>query len=66
MNNKTTAIIYYLASALFFVKAILNFTDSGFSTGVVWMCLGAACLCLASTAKNRKNESDDEEDSDEK
>lgn len=59
MTNKQTATLYYLASALFYVKAILNLTDSGFTTGIVWFCLGSACLCLAGAAKNGKNGSDE-------
>lgn len=56
MDNKTTATIYYLAMALFYVKAVLNLTGFGLISGIVWMCLGTVCLCLGIAAKNKDDE----------
>lgn len=47
--------LYYISSLLFFVLAILQFTDnSDHSFPVVWFCLGACFLSLGST-QNKKD-----------
>ena len=39
--------LFYLSGLLFFAAAALNFiTAENRSTAVVWLCLGAAFLCL--------------------
>ena len=49
MNSKKTIHLYYLASVLFYIVAITKFFSTGFSSGVVWLCLGSAFLCIGST-----------------
>ena len=46
MRSKTMVTSYYIASVLFYIVAIINFSDTGFSSGVIWLCLGSAFLCL--------------------
>ena len=62
MNSKKTIHLYYLASVLFYIVAITKFFSIGFSSGVVWLCLGSAFLCIGSTnqIRNKNNEIDDE------
>lgn len=54
--------IYYLASALFFVVAIMKISDSGFSSGIIWLCLGSAFLCLGANASHSKKDKSEDED----
>lgn len=61
MSNKTTMILYYLASVLFYIMAITKFFNSGFSSGVIWLCLGSACLCFGASAQSKNNRSDNED-----
>lgn len=63
-KEKTSAVLYYIASFCFYVAAIINFTsNSGNSMGVVWLCLGSTMLCLGSVWLNKikKSEKDKEE-----
>lgn len=66
MSNKTTIALYYLASLLFYITAIIKFFDTGFSSGVVWLCLGSAFLCFGASAQSKNKKSDDKETSDKK
>ena len=68
MNNKITVILYYSAALLFYIVAAIQFFDSGFSSGVVWVCLGSAFLCFGSAAqtRNKNKKFDDEDNSNEK
>lgn len=61
MSNKTTVTLYYIVSLLFYITAIIKFFNTGFSSGVVWLCLGSAFLCIGESVK-RKNKNSDEED----
>ena len=61
MSNKTTVTLYYIVSLLFYITAIIKFFNTGFSSGVVWFCLGSAFLCIGESVK-RKNKNSDEED----
>ena len=42
-GNKITALLYFIASLLFYISAILSFTSDG-SMGVVDLCLGSCFL----------------------
>ena len=66
MNKKTTVTLYYLASVLFYIVAITKFINSGFSSGVIWLCLGSACLCFGASAQSKNKRSDDEDTSNKK
>ena len=63
-KEKTSAVLYYIASFCFYAAAIINFTSNrGNSMGVVWLCLGSTMLCLGSVwlNKSKKSEKDKEE-----
>lgn len=46
--------LFYLSGLLFFLAAALNFvTGENHSTAVVWLCLGAAFLCLGVSQKKK-------------
>lgn len=66
MSNKTAVTLYYLASVLFNVVAITKFFNSGFLSGVIWLCLGSACLCFGASAQSKNKRSDDEDTSNKK
>lgn len=53
MSYKTTVILYCLASMLFYIIAITKFLNSGFSSGVIWLCLGSVCLCFGANAQSK-------------
>ena len=62
MSNNTRVTSYYLVSVLFFIVAITKFFNTGFSSGVIWLCLGSAFFCLGSSAQSKNKRSDDEDD----
>lgn len=64
MSNKTTVTLYYLASLLFYIVAIIKFFNTGFSSGVIWLCLGSAFLCFGGSAQSKNKRSDDKDTSD--
>lgn len=66
MSNKTTVTLYYLASVLFYIVAITKFFNSGFSSGMIWVCLGSAYLCFGANAQSKNKRSDDEDTSNKK
>jgi hypothetical protein len=47
-KNKLSSMLYYVAALCFYISAILNFTNSDSSMGVVYLCLGSTFLCLGS------------------
>ena len=48
-------ILYYIASALFYMASILSFTSGGNpSMAVVWLCLGSSFLCFGSAFKKKE------------
>ncbi len=61
-RNKISAVLYFIASLLFYISAIFNFSsDSGM--GVVYLCLGSVFLCLGVEWLNKdkaKNKKDDD------
>lgn len=67
-NEKRISILYYIVSVIFYMVAIIRFTDGDSSSGPVWVCLGSAFLCLGSShaermkkaERDRKNEKEDE------
>ena len=61
MINKKIAVLFDIASLIFYIVAIIRFFDSGFSSGVVWLCLGSAFLCLGATHQSKKKKPQDEE-----
>ena len=58
--KKVNSTLYYIASVLFYVSAIINFVNDDTSTGVVWMALGSAFLCFGSVHSGKANERDEE------
>lgn len=61
MGSKAMVTSYYIASVLFYIVAIINFSDTGFSSGVIWLCLGSAFLCLGGSAQSKNKRSDDKD-----
>ena len=61
-KNKKTAIIYYIASFVCYICAIIWFCGS--SSGIMWLCIGSANLCLGSVwlirSRDRKSQTKDE------
>lgn len=64
MSNKTTVTLYYLASLLFYIVAIIKFFNTDFSSGVIWLCLGSAFLCFGGSTQSKHKKSDDKDASD--
>lgn len=63
MNNENRmSVIYFIVSIIFYIVAIMRFTDGDSSSGgSVWICLGSAFLCLGSMhAENGKKADSDE------
>ena len=60
MNNRKISIIYYIASACFYIAAIISFLSHNTTQGVVMLCLGSSQLCLGAVYlnKSRKDEND--------
>lgn len=56
--NKKLSILYYLVAAGFFIIFIIRMLSSGFSSSVVWLCLGVANFCLG-TFYLIRNKNDD-------
>ena len=49
MKKKNIGLLFYILSAIFNVTAIVMFAGGNESgTGAMWLCLGAAFLCLGS------------------
>lgn len=71
-KSKTPAILCFVASLLFYIAAaVSHFTSNDTSMTVVWICLGAAFLCLGAVQKNKRdnkqdNKQDNKHDKDEK
>lgn len=64
---KQNSTLCYIAAALFYINAILKITGSGgFSSGVIWLCLGSAFLCLGAAAAKKNNSTDKDKDSEQK
>lgn len=62
-KHKTTSTLFYLASGLFNLSAIITFASGNQnSTAVMWLCLGSAFLCLGSAFSRRSKENDGSED----
>lgn len=59
MKNKTTSTLYYWVSVLFYVNAVIKFSSSGFSSGVIWLCLGSAFLCIGANNYSKTNKPHD-------
>jgi len=56
-SHKTASTLFYLASALYFVSAVINFIfDGSSSTGVIWLGLGASFLCVGTLFKRRADQ----------
>lgn len=64
--KKTTVSLYYLVSLLFYIVAIINFFDTDFSSGVIWLCLGSAFLCFGRKTQSKNKKSDDKDTSNNK
>lgn len=62
-RNRTTAVIYYVLAAVFYLVAVINFVDQTRKYGVIWLCLGSAWLCLGSVYLRKAQNEDDHPDS---
>ena len=51
-KEKIDFICFLVASIIYYIVSIINFIDKNTSTGVVFLCLGLASLCLSSTHRN--------------
>lgn len=61
-TNKVSGTLFYVAAVLFYLAAIINFAGSDRSSGVIWLALGSAFLCLGSMyARKAKKSKNDEE-----
>ncbi len=63
-GKKTAAILFFIASAFFYIAAIIGFfSDGDFS--VVYLCLGSAFLCIGAAQLNQDDkDTDKKEDND--
>ena len=66
MKNKIIFDLFQWLLVFLFNTAIIKFFDTGFSSGVVWLCLGSAFLCFGASAQSKNKKSDDKETSDKK
>lgn len=66
MSNKTTVILYGIASLLFYITALIKFFNTGFSSGVVWFCFGSVFFCIGESVRHKKEKSDDKDTFDKK
>lgn len=60
--KKVSLISWFVSAILFYLSAIIRFTgDSNKSLGILWICLGSACLCFGASYKKRlENDKDTE------
>lgn len=57
--NKKLSILYYLVAVGFFIIFIIRMLKGGFSSNVIWLCLGTANFCLGMFYLTRnKNDND--------
>lgn len=57
-KEKVSLTLYYIASVLFYIFAVLNFvTDNNTSMGIIYLAIGSIFLCLGSVYKMKANES---------
>ncbi len=60
-KGKTSSTLYFVASALFYIAAVISlFTSSETSVTVVWLCLGSSFLCFGAVQKNKQDKNDKE------
>ena len=62
--KKFTSLLYYIAACCFYIVAAIKFFGDGDSnSGVVWLSLGSAMLCLGTVwfKKTKTDNSDKEE-----
>lgn len=59
-KEKKYLTLFFIASVLFYIAAIIGFANGNTSRAIVWLCLGSTYLCLGSThKKNDKTNTDD-------
>lgn len=56
--SKKLSILYYLIAVGFFIIFTIRMLTSGFSSSVIWLCLGVANFCLGTFYLTR-NKNDD-------
>lgn len=61
--NKKLSILYYLVAVGFFIIFIIRMLKGGFSSSIVWLCLGVVNFCLG-TFYLIKNKNDNNKESD--
>lgn len=59
--NKKLSILHYLIAVGFFIIFIIRMLKSGFSSNVVWLCLGTANFCLGTFYFTRNKNDDNKE-----
>ena len=59
--NKKLSILYYLVAVGFFIIFTIRMLKSGFSSNVVWLCLGAANFSLGTFYLNRNKNDNNKE-----
>lgn len=59
-TDKVSGTLFYVAAVLFYLSATIHFVGGNRSSGVVWMALGSAFLCMGSVFANKKSENDEE------
>lgn len=63
-NYKTGSTLYFIASLLWYLVALLEFTSgNNNNNGTIYLCLGSAFVCLGSmyAKKAKDNNRDDDE-----
>ena len=66
MSKKTTVILFYLASVLFYIVAIIKLFNSDFLSVATYVSFGSAFLCFGVSAQNKNKRSDDKDTSNKK
>ena len=59
-RDRVISTLYYIASALFYISAMINFINEDTSLCVVWIALGSAFLGFGSVYGKKANKSDDD------
>ncbi len=57
---KLTSTLYFVASVLAYIVAIIKFTgEDQTTTAITWLCIGSAMLCLGFAVLNKKEDNQD-------
>ncbi len=62
-KGKKTTKLYFVASALFFIAALINYFASGdTSMTVTWICLGSCFSCLGTVSMKKNDDTKNDEE----